>query len=160
MLPSALVVIRGLRLSYNKPNNKHILCNKRFRLFLRVKRLKPTPLLAIKNLLFWCGGLSYFLDIQSNLYKTTTFGAIQKWSSWKGGRLIKNLYQLTTNQIWSLLAGFSFISNSECFIRNRSFGVLVPILKIKNVLLLILNVHILKRYNTIVVHILLCTFSQ
>ena len=49
-----------------------------------------------------------FFVIQSNLYKTTTLGTAQKWSSWKGGRLIKNLYQATTNQIWSFLPGFSF----------------------------------------------------
>ena len=45
---------------------------------------------------------------QSNLYKTTTFETTQKWPSWKGGCLIENLYQVTTNQIWSFLAGFSF----------------------------------------------------
>ena len=73
-------------------------------------------------------------DLQSNLYKMTTLGTTQKWSSWKGGRLIKILYQVTTNQIWSFLAGFSFFSISECFIRNKDFGVLVPFLKIKNVL--------------------------
>ena len=27
--------------------------------------------------------------IQSNLYKTTTLGTTQKWSSWTGGRLMK-----------------------------------------------------------------------
>ena len=46
--------------------------------------------------------------LQSNLYKTTTFGTTQKWPSWKGGCLIKNLYQATTNQIWLFLAGFFF----------------------------------------------------
>ena len=37
--------------------------------------------------------------LQSNLYKMTTLETTQKWSSWKGGHLIKNLYQTTTNQI-------------------------------------------------------------
>ena len=49
-------------------------------------------------------------EIQTNLYKTNTFGTTQKWPSWKGCHLIKNLYQATTNQIWSFLAGFSFFS--------------------------------------------------
>ena len=44
--------------------------------------------------------------LQSNLYKTTTLGTTQKWSSWEGGRLIKHLYKTTTKQMWSLLAGF------------------------------------------------------
>ena len=74
------------------------------------------------------------MPVQSNLYKTTTLGTTQKWSSWKSGCLIKNLHQATTNQIWLFLAGFSFFSNSECFIRNKNFGVLVPFLNIKNVL--------------------------
>ena len=43
--------------------------------------------------------------LQSNLYKTTTLGTTQKWSSWTGGRLIKHPYKTTTNQIWSFLAG-------------------------------------------------------
>ena len=63
--------------------------------------------------------LHNLLEIQSNLYKTTTFGTTQKWPSWKGGRLIKNLYQATTNQIWSFLAGFSFFFSGECFERNK-----------------------------------------
>ena len=53
--------------------------------------------------------------LQSNLYKTTTFGTTQKRPSWKGGRLIKNLYQATTNQIWSFLPGFSFFFSGEWF---------------------------------------------
>ena len=44
--------------------------------------------------------------VQSNLYKTTTLGTTQKWSSWTGGRLVKHCYKTTTNQIWSLVAGF------------------------------------------------------
>ena len=36
--------------------------------------------------------------VKSNQYKMTTFGTTQKWLSWKGGRLIKNLYQETANQ--------------------------------------------------------------
>ena len=57
--------------------------------------------------------------LQSNLCKTTTLGTTQKWLSWKGGRLIQNLYKAATNQIWLFLAGFSFFSHSECFIRNK-----------------------------------------
>ena len=85
-----------------------------------------------------------------------TFGTIQKWSSWKDGRLMKNLYKVTTNQIWSLLADFSFTSNGEYFIRNKRFWCFRANLD----LLLILNVHILKRHNTIAVHIFLHAFSQ
>ena len=69
-------------------------------------------------------------NILSNLYKMATLGTTRKWLSWKGGHLIKNLYQVTTNQIWSFVAGFNFFSNRECFIRNKGFGVLVPFLKI------------------------------
>ena len=50
------------------------------------------------------------MQLQWNLYKTTTFGTTQKWPSSKGGRLIKNLHQATTNQIWLFLASFSFFS--------------------------------------------------
>ena len=49
-------------------------------------------------------------EIQTNLYKTNTFGTTQKWPSWKGCHLIKNLYQATTNQIWSFLVGFNIFS--------------------------------------------------
>ena len=38
-------------------------------------------------------------DLQSNLYKTITLGTTQKWLSWTGGRLIKHLCKMTTNQI-------------------------------------------------------------
>ena len=48
--------------------------------------------------------------IQSNLYKTTTLGITQKWSSWAGGIPIKHLYKMTTNQVWSFLAGLVFFS--------------------------------------------------
>ena len=54
MSPSIGVVIRGLRLRYHQCNNKHILCNKRFKNFLQGQKSKekPAPLLAITNLLF------------------------------------------------------------------------------------------------------------
>ena len=38
--------------------------------------------------------------LQSNLYTTTTRGTTEKWLSWGGGRLIKNLYKTNVNQIW------------------------------------------------------------
>ena len=66
------------------------------------------------------------------MYKTTTIGATQKCSSWKGGHLIKSLYQATTTQIWLFLPGFSFF-NGECFTRNKDFHIMVPFLKIKSV---------------------------
>ena len=44
--------------------------------------------------------------IQSNLYKTTTLGTTQKWSSWTGGRLIKHLYKMTANQSRSFFGRF------------------------------------------------------
>ena len=56
--------------------------------------------------------------LQSNLYKTTTLWTTQKWSSWKGGRLIKILCQATTNQIWSFLAGFSFFFHRWMFYKK------------------------------------------
>ena len=46
------------------------------------------------------------LELQSNLHKTTTLGTTQKWLSWAGGHLIKHLYKMITNQMWSLSAGF------------------------------------------------------
>ena len=46
------------------------------------------------------------LQIQWNLYKTTTLGTSQKWSPWAGGRLIKHLYKTATKQMRSSLAGF------------------------------------------------------
>ena len=54
MLPSTVVVVRQLPLRYNKCNIKYIFCNKPFKAFLDVQmsKVKPTPLLAIKNLLF------------------------------------------------------------------------------------------------------------
>ena len=54
----------------------------------------------------WDNSCCMKLVIQSNLYKITTFGTTQKCFFWAGGRLIKRLYKTTTNQIWSLLAGF------------------------------------------------------
>ena len=53
MLPYTAAVIKGLRLLYNKSNNKHIFWNKCFEAFLEGQTFKdkPTPLLAIKNLL-------------------------------------------------------------------------------------------------------------
>ena len=68
--------------------------------------------------------LEALLVIQSNLYKMTTFGTTQKWSSWKGGCLVKNLYQATTNQIWLFLAGISFFFSGECFERSKRFAIL------------------------------------
>ena len=44
--------------------------------------------------------------IQSHLYKMITLGTTQKWSSWTGGRLIKHLYKMTTNQIRSFFGRF------------------------------------------------------
>ena len=46
------------------------------------------------------------ISIQANLYKMATLGTAQKWSSRAGGCLIKYLYKLTTNQMWSVLARF------------------------------------------------------
>ena len=51
--------------------------------------------------------------LQSNLYKTTTIGTIQEWSSWAGGRLIKHFDKTTTNQMWSFLAGLLFFSHGD-----------------------------------------------
>ena len=48
------------------------------------------------------------MHIQQNLFKTTTFGTTQKWSSLAGGRLIKHLYETATKKMWSSLAGFQF----------------------------------------------------
>ena len=66
-----------------------------------------------------------FFAIQSNLYKMTTLGTTQKWSSWASGCLIKHLYTITTKQMWSSLAGYEFfpsvifawikICNCACF---------------------------------------------
>ena len=44
--------------------------------------------------------------VKSNQYKMTTFGTTQKWPSWVGGRLIKDLYQETTNQNLVVLGRF------------------------------------------------------
>ena len=52
---------------------------------------------------------SRILDLQSNLYKTKSGHSkvvTQKWSSWKGGRIVKHFSKTTTNKIWSFLAGF------------------------------------------------------
>ena len=48
MLPSIAVIIKGLGLWYNKSNNKHIFCNKRFTAFFdgQTSKDKPTLLLA------------------------------------------------------------------------------------------------------------------
>ena len=45
-------------------------------------------------------------EIQSNLYKMTTLGTTQKWSSWTSGHLIKHLCKTISNKIWSFLTGF------------------------------------------------------
>ena len=57
---STTVLIRRLRLRYNKSNIKYIFCNKRLMAFLvsQMSKDKPSRLLPIKSLLFWCGGLS------------------------------------------------------------------------------------------------------
>ena len=47
----------------------------------------------------------HVMDVQSNLYKTTTLGTTQKWLSWSGG-LIRQLHKKTIIQIWSFLAGY------------------------------------------------------
>ena len=57
--------------------------------------------------------------VQSNLYKTR--GSTQKWSCWASDRLIKHLYQTTTTQMWSFVAGFYFF-----------FSVIFPGIKIWN----------------------------
>ena len=44
--------------------------------------------------------------LQSDLHKTITSRTTQKRSFWRGGRLIKHLYNTTTNQIWTFFAGF------------------------------------------------------
>ena len=49
------------------------------------------------------------------LYKTTTLGTTQKWSSWAGGCLTKHLSKTTTNQIWSFLGGFWFLFSHKRF---------------------------------------------
>ena len=54
-------------------------------------------------------------EIQSNLYKTTSLGTIQKWFSWTDGCLIKHLSKVTTNQIWSFLADYY---HCEYFVNN------------------------------------------
>ena len=84
------------------------------------------------------------LTVRSNLYKTTTPGTTQKWSSWTGGRLIKHLYKTTINQISLFLVGFSFsfiptvnvVQTIKILLEQRlaMLRVLVPFLKIKNVL--------------------------
>ena len=48
----------------------------------------------------------YYQYLLSKLYKTTTIGTTQKWSSWAGGCLIKHLYKTATKQIQPSLAGF------------------------------------------------------
>ena len=70
--------------------------------------------------------------IQSNLYKTTTLGTTQEWLSWESGCL---LYKTTTNHMWSFLARSPFFSHGNvCLNKDLQLRVLVPLLKIKNVL--------------------------
>ena len=38
----------------------------------------------------------HVMDVQSNLYKTTTLGTTQKWLSWSGG-LIRHLHKKDHN---------------------------------------------------------------
>ena len=45
--------------------------------------------------------------VQSSLYKTTTLGTTQNWLPWAGGRLIKHLYQSTTDQMHSVHQGIN-----------------------------------------------------
>ena len=71
---------------------------------------------------------TYAIIVQSNLYKATTLGTTQKWSSWAGGRLIEHLYKMTTNQMWSFLAGFKFFSPTLIFARikiSNCFGAIL-----------------------------------
>ena len=76
--------------------------------------------------------------LHSNLYKTTTLGTTQKRLFWTVGPFIKHLGKTTTN------------SHCEFFINNKDLlgkwfaisCVLVPLLKIKNVLQLLLVLHI------------------
>ena len=50
----------------------------------------------------------YFVKkvVQSNMYKTTTLGNTQKWSSWAGGHLKKHLYKMATKHMYLFFAGF------------------------------------------------------
>ena len=53
------------------------------------------------------------LVIQSNLYKMTTFGTTQKWSSWKGGCLVKNYIKQPRTKFdhfWQVLVFFSAVN--------------------------------------------------
>ena len=45
--------------------------------------------------------------------KTTTLRTTQKWLPWTGGRLIKHIYKMTTNQMRSFQAGFLFFSHGN-----------------------------------------------
>ena len=65
MLPSTTIVKRGLCLLYNISNVSYIFYNTCFKAFLerQVSKDKPTPWLAIKNLLLRCGALPSFLQI-------------------------------------------------------------------------------------------------
>ena len=76
-------------------NNKNYLCKKIIR---RKKQAAKHKLLVLNAFservkILWV----LFTKKLSNLYKTTTLGTIQKWSSWTGGCLIKHLYKTTTN---------------------------------------------------------------
>ena len=75
MLSSAAVIIRGLHLWYNIYNIRYILSNKRFKALLesQMTKDKTTTLLAIRNQLFWCRGLSSFLHIAIFFYKQCLF---------------------------------------------------------------------------------------
>ena len=52
------------------------------------------------------GSLLKGKQIQSNLYKATTLGTTQNWSSWTGLHLIKHLYKMIAKKIWWFLASF------------------------------------------------------
>ena len=76
-------------------NNKNYLCKKIIRRKKQAVKHKLIVLNAFSERvkILWV----LFTKKLSNLYKTTTLGTIQKWSSWTCGCLIKHLYKTTTN---------------------------------------------------------------
>ena len=61
--------------------------------------------------------ISYIL--QSKLYKATTVGTTQKWSSYAGGHLKRHHYKRTTNQMLLFLGGFlcCFFFPRQCLLK-------------------------------------------
>ena len=59
-----------------------------------------------QTLLLWPQFPFWLWSTVKPVYKMTTLGTTQKWSPWASGCLIKQLYKITTNQMWSFLAGF------------------------------------------------------